>query len=82
VDATDAEAGNLLRLMKASDITIDFGGRKDRLSLGIADKFGSMELTRGIKSMLPQIIKVDPAALISFSNDELRARCLAYRGAT
>jgi hypothetical protein len=76
----DAGAGNLLRLMRAFEITINFGRRNDRLDLRVTEKFGSMELAKGVKELLPLVAKIDPGALRSFSNEELRQYCLAYKG--
>jgi hypothetical protein len=80
LDAADAGAGNLLRLMRASEITINFGSRNDRLTLGITAKFGSVELAKAMKDLLPQMASIDPGALRSFSNQESREHCLAYKG--
>jgi hypothetical protein len=80
LDAADAGAGNLLRLMRASEITINFGSRNDRFTLGITAKFGSVELAKAMKDLLPQMASIDPGALRSFSNQELREHCLAYKG--
>ncbi|XUM23902.1 hypothetical protein ACRAVF_11940 [Bradyrhizobium oligotrophicum S58] len=81
VDAVDTSASNLLRLMQASEITIRFGARKDSFKLSITDRLGRIELARAVKEMLPLLINAAPGTLRSFSNTELRAHCLAYRGA-
>ena len=81
LDAGDADAGNLLRLMQSSKITLRFGGPKDTLNLNISDSYGRVDLAKAIKATLPAMLNVDPGALRSFSNTELRAHCLAYRGA-
>ncbi len=81
LDATDAEAGNLRRLMRASDISVQFGARKDRLKLAVTNHLSRLELAKMVKEMLPLLLKVDPATLRSFTSTELREHCLAYRGA-
>jgi hypothetical protein len=41
-----------------------------------------VELAQAVKTTLPIMLKFEPGALRSFSNQELRKHCLAYRGAT
>jgi hypothetical protein len=82
VDASTADAANLLRLMQASEIAVRFGSPKDLLNLSIRDKYGRVELAKAVKATLPIMLKFEPGALRSFSNQELREHCLAYRGAT
>jgi hypothetical protein len=79
VDANSVGVDNFLRFVSASDMTVQFGEKGDRLNLLITDKFVNMDLADGVRQLLPAVIDVGPKSIHAYTSDEMLKRCLGYK---
>src|SRR5262249_3314268 len=70
---------DFMDLLKASDITVEFGDKNDRFHLFIGDTFSGVKLTDFTRGALPTLLQKKPQTFKFLSTEQMLKACATYK---